>query len=422
MSIDTIASLLTQKTGLDPAALGADAVGRAVRRRMAEHGLSDYGRYEETLLASDEEWQSLVDEIVVRETWFFRDWTPFVFLRRYVREQWAPAHPGHVLRALSVPCATGEEAYSIAMTLLDAGMAKESFRVDALDVSRTAIARCREATYRAASFRGEHLEFRRRHFAAVEGGYRPLPEVAAAVAFRQGNLLDAGFSAARGPYDVVFCRNLLIYFDLASRKRAGENLHRLLADAGVLFAGHAETTYTLGPRFAPLGEPGAFAYRKTAAVPPSDPAQPGEWHAVTRHSRGSAWGALRQLPCSPDASRRESMPPNSSIEDPQSLLERASRLADEGSLDAAAALCRQLVEGQDPCVEAHCLLGLIQEALGDRLQAEDYYNRALFLRPDHYESLVHLILLVESRGDSAWAAALRARAGRIRDLEKSHAG
>jgi chemotaxis protein methyltransferase WspC len=404
---------------------------------MAERALSDCGRYEETLLASDEEWQSLVDEIVVRETWFFRDGSPFVFLRRHVREQWAPAHPGRVLRALSVPCATGEEAYSIAITLLDAGMAKNSFRVDAFDVSRTAIARCREAKYGEGSFRGGHLEYRQRYFAPVEGGYRPLPEVTSSVAFRQGNLLDTGFSAAGGPYDVVFCRNLLIYFDLASRKRATDNLHRLLADDGILFTGHVESTYTLGPRFAPVEEPQAFAYRKAAAVPR------GEWHAVTRRSRGSACEASWQVPCSPDASRRESMPPDpgtdlsadskptraaapdenvAPVEDSRTLLEKASRLADEGSLEAAAAICRRLVEGVGPCVEAYCLLGLIQAALGDRLQAEDYYNRALFLHPDHYESLVHLILLVESRGDDARAAALRERAGRIRDMENRHAG
>jgi chemotaxis protein methyltransferase WspC len=110
------------------------------------------------------------------------------------------------------------------------------------------------------------------------------------------------------------------------------------------------------------------------------------------------------------------------VDDTPSLLERASQLADEGSLDAAAAICRQLVERENPRAEAYCLLGLIEEALGDRLRAEGSYTRALFLDSNHYESLIHLILLVESRGDATRAAALRARVGRIREQENRHAG
>jgi len=110
------------------------------------------------------------------------------------------------------------------------------------------------------------------------------------------------------------------------------------------------------------------------------------------------------------------------VEDSKAILQRAGRLADEGSLDDAALLCRQLVAGPMPCVEAYCLLGLIEEARGNKPQAEDCYNRALYLNPEHYESLIHLLLLVESRGDHARADTLRARAGRIRDKESTHAG
>jgi chemotaxis protein methyltransferase WspC len=416
MSVDRIAALLTRKTGLDPAALGTDAVAQAVRRRMAGCGLSDCGRYEEKLLSSDEEWQSLVDEVVVKETWFFRDGATFDFLRRHLRERWLPAHAGRVLRALSVPCATGEEACSIAITLLQAGMAAQSFQIDAFDVSRTAIARCREATYGTSSFRGGRLELRGQYFTAVEGGYRPRSEVTAGITFRQGNLLEAGFAAGQGPYDIVFCRNLLIYFDLAARKLAGENLYRLLADDGVLFAGHTETTYTLGARFAPLEEPRAFAYRKVLALPQSEPA----WQAALLSSRRAERRAAE--PPSPSARPEPALPPKlAPVDDSPALLERASRLADEGALDAAAAICRQLVARQNPRADACCLLGLIEEALGDRGQAEGCYTRALFLDPDHYESLIHLILLVESRGDAPRAAALRARVGRTGELENRHA-
>jgi chemotaxis protein methyltransferase WspC len=420
MPDDRIAALLTRRTGLTPNSLGPEAVVQAVRRRMAACGLSDIVGYEERLLASDEEWHLFVDEVVVRETWFFRDWTPFALLQRYVRERWLPRRSGRLLRVLSVPCATGEEACSIAIALLEAGLAGTSFQIDAVDISRTALARCREARYGESAFRGGHLELRDRYFTTVDGsGYRPLSEVTASISFRQGNLLETGFTAGRTPYDIVFCRNLLIYFDLPARKLAAENLWRLLADDGVLFAGHTESTHTLGPRFALWDDPRAFAYLKVLTPAPDTPAPP----AVSTPRRVErpvvdapplATRGLAKVP-TPHAAKP------ARVDDAPLLLERAKRLADEGTLDTAADVCRQLVERDDPSADAFCLLGLIKEALGDRIQAEGCYTRALFLDPDHYESLVHLILLLEARGDSARAAALRARLGRLGELENRHA-
>lgn len=429
MSVDRIATLLTQKTGLAPAALGADAVAQAVRRRMAECGLTDDGCYEQRLSTSNEEWQSFVDEVVVKETWFFRDWTPFVFLGRHVREQWRPAHPGRALHALSVPCATGEEACSIAIALLDAGLAGRSFQIDAVDLSRAAIAKCRDGAYGDSSFRGGRRNMYERYFTAGEDGRRPLPEVTANITFRRGNLLEPGFAAGHGPYDIIFCRNLLIYFDPAARKVAAENLHRLLADDGILFAGHTESTYTLGARFASLDEPQAFAYRKvlapaqkTTPLSPGGRGTGGEGAAPElAHSRAALSWPPKQKP--EQAAPAEPAPAQPApVDDSLALLDRASRLADEGSLDAAAAICRQLLERDNPHPDAFCLLGVIEEASGRRSEAENCYNRALFLDPQHFESLIHLTLLVESRGDAARAAALRARAERLREAENRHAG
>jgi chemotaxis protein methyltransferase WspC len=424
MPWDRIATWLTQTTGLDPAALGPEAVAHAVRRRMAQLGLGDERQYAERLVAGGEECDALVDEVVVCETWFFRDWAPFELLQRHVRAQWRSGPPRGLLRVLSVPCASGEEACSIAIAVLEAGMPAERFQIDAVDISRTAIARCREATYRASSFRGGHLELRERYFTPVEGGHRPRAEVTANIRFRQGNLLEPGFTAGHAPYDIIFCRNLLIYFDAAARKLAADNLYRLLADDGILFAGHTETARTLADRFAPLSEPGAFAYRKvTAAVQGGKlfqstcPLTPGPSPARGEGSNASASETRR--PAASSVVRPAA--PSKPVDKTPSLLEQARQLSDAGALDAAAAICRQLVEQQDPCAGAFCLLGLIEEALGDRLQAEGCYNRALFLDPDHYESLVHLILLVESRGDAGRGAALRARAERLRTVENPHA-
>ena len=235
---------------------------RTVQRRRAACGLSDPDAYLRQLTDSEEEWVKLVDAVVVLETWFFRDWEPFVFLRKFVASEWRPAHRGETLRVLSVPCSTGEEPYSIAMALLDEGLTANDFCIDAVDVSRDALDRGAAAAYDKHAFRGEHLEFRDRYFEQTAQGYRLNPEVVRPVDFQCGNILNSRFLTDRRSYDIIFCRNLLIYLDPAGQQRVVRVLDRLLAQDGVLFTGHVETSYLLGPGFVHIPHRRAFAYRK----------------------------------------------------------------------------------------------------------------------------------------------------------------
>jgi chemotaxis protein methyltransferase WspC len=112
-------ALLTQQMGLDPSTVGSSLISRGLQARMSELGLGDQDEYERVLRGSREELQNLIEEIVVPESWFFRDDRPFGFLREHVEARWL-ANPGaRPLRALSLPCAGGEEPYSIAMAFLD---------------------------------------------------------------------------------------------------------------------------------------------------------------------------------------------------------------------------------------------------------------------------------------------------------------
>ena len=426
MSLDAVTSWLTRHIGLEPETVGLRNVHRAILRRMAESGLreEDAETYSADLLASPEEQQRLIEEIVVPETWFFRDWEPFVYLERHVTREWLPAHPDGGLRVLCCPCATGEEPFSVAMTLLDAGMPTDRFDIEGVDISHKSIDRCREGVYRPSSFRGEHLAFRDRYFDPVDGRYRLKPEVREAVRFSQGNMLSVRFSTDRGPYDVVFCRNLLIYFDAAARRRAVDVIDRLLKDDGVLFAGHVETTFVLGSRFAPVPHPRSFAYRKAASrreaptrsgrdrvvrKPTARTPPPRRWAPGRAPLRDTATSAAPPRP-EPAASRTAPRP-----------IEEAKRLADAGRLEEAVSLCREIVSGQGPTAEVYCLMGLLREAGGDMPHAEECFNKALYLDPDHHESLVHLMLLLQTRGAAAQAQVIRQRAERARAREAAEA-
>jgi chemotaxis protein methyltransferase WspC len=125
--------LLEAEIGLDLDSVGASSLRAAVAARMAARGVRDPALYA-SLLESRDEREALVDAVVIPETWFFRDRVPFELLAER-------ATPG--LRVLSAPCSSGEEPYSIAMALLDAGLAPGGFRIDALDISAPLLARAR---------------------------------------------------------------------------------------------------------------------------------------------------------------------------------------------------------------------------------------------------------------------------------------
>src|SRR5438132_309336 len=129
MNLSEIANLLRETMGLDSASVGSSVIERAVQARVAACAMQDLQAYWEHIRTSEAELQELVEAVVVPETWFFRDREAFAAMTRMAHGDWLPHHPSGTLRLLSLPCATGEEPYSIAMALLDTGFAAHRFRV-----------------------------------------------------------------------------------------------------------------------------------------------------------------------------------------------------------------------------------------------------------------------------------------------------
>ncbi|MBI4863189.1 MAG: protein-glutamate O-methyltransferase CheR, partial [Candidatus Riflebacteria bacterium] len=250
---------LAREIGLDVLSVGRQALAAAIARRMDHCSLRDPSAYVRLLTGSREERVALIDAVVVPETWFFRDRGPFEHLVRHVTQVWLPAHRSGSLLILSVPCSTGEEPYSIAMALLDAGLRPGSFRIEASDISVASLQRAEAAIYGPTSFRGSDISFRDRHFVARDGSFELKPAVRSQVRFRPGNLLDPGFAAGSGPYDIVFCRNLIIYQTDDARKSILRTLYGLTAPRGLLFVGHAELTSIMTERWTAVRQPCAFA-------------------------------------------------------------------------------------------------------------------------------------------------------------------
>jgi chemotaxis protein methyltransferase WspC len=419
-----IEDLLASRIGLDPASVGSTLIVRAARRQMKALGLDRLDAYEDRIRSSGPELQALVEEVIVAESWFFRDEQPFECFREYVRAHRHKSLPAPPLRILSLACAGGEEPYSIAMTLLDLGLPPRRFLIDAIDISAHQLAIARGGIYSPNSFRGRDLGYRDRHFRPHPAGYELDPTIRGAVQFLHANVLDPDLLERSSAYDVVFCRNLLIYLSAPARVGVVAVIDRLLAPEGLLIIGHADRLDLSGTpvRFTAVGGPACFAYRRAArghaSLPglPFEPAQPVP-HWVARPSTSTTAPAARAPVHDGGARFQPGGPDETAVspaagDSPATLLEQAADLANQGRFSEAVAACQQHLQHVGLSADAYYLMGMICQAAGDRRRAEECFHKVVYLDPRHDEALLSLALLAERRGDLAAATGFRRRAER----------
>ncbi len=447
MPLKTIERLLEEKIGLSVETIGVDAITSVINRRMAECNLRDHSAYVRYLAEHEAEWEDLIEAVVVPETWFFRNEESFVFLERYVKTEWTRQHPASTIRALSIPCSSGEEPYSIAMTFVEAGLSTEQFVIDAVDISQKALAKAKKGIYGPESFRRhDTLPLRDQYFVvADDGSFHIQQQLRSTVRWLHGNLLNEYILQSAPSYDVVFCRNLLIYLSVLARNRVSATINRLLARRGLLFVGHAERPLFQAENFVAVTMPGVFAYYREGQLDEGvicgeqHPAQPFERRRTSRFTVPRQNISKHQAavppsppppppppPAKPEIERRR--PPSSSQpgSQPPAVIERrkprnptmqqldaARELADQGNLDEALHLCDAVLAENAAHVQAHFLMGLVYQALKDESRAEKSFNKTIYLDPDHHEALYYLALMMEERGQHEKAKQLRERIHRI---------
>ena len=420
MLVDEFSGLLKRKMGLDSRSIGAAAVERAVRHRMSATGVDDERDYLMRVQASPAEMQLLIESVVVPETWFFRYPESQQAMAQLACERLfgAGAADERVLRVLSLPCSSGEEPYSIAMALLDAGVPASRFQIDALDISERVVQFARRGLYGRNSFRGDALDYRDRYFTETGDGHQLSAQVMERVRFQSGNLFDAGLLAHAPAYDFVFCRNLLIYFDQATQERAVQVLRRHTREDGVLFVGPAETSLLTARRLPPVAMPHCFAFLARRA-------RCGAGRCLPVQARGLAGAAGIARP---RAAPARAAPTHAPSGPPCGAAGRAGRsrrgqigirgrnlaAPDRGAGGPGAREGRdralRRLERYGASADGFYLQGLLQDAAGDARQAQAAYRKVLYLQPNHREALLHLAALVASEGDHERAQAAGARA------------
>jgi chemotaxis protein methyltransferase WspC len=477
--LSAIAKLLSQTIGLDPDTIGHHRIARAAETRRVGCKLPDIESYWARLQTSASELEELIELLIVPETWFFRDSKPFDYLKTYVTSEWLLKPNGsttltdhrNTLKLLSVPSSTGEEPYSMAIALLEAGLHPKQFAIDAIDISHRSLAKARRGLYTKNSFRGDAWTGRwfdavypersrrahqpSRYFQQTAEGYELCQLVKGLVNFQQGNVMTS-LAIAPKQYDIIFCRNLLIYLKSEVCSQVLAALDRLLIPGGLLFVGASETGKIVPDNYTSIRQPFTFAYRKSkpslAQLAPLNITQRFDtstslsYHGVDPECFRRTHRPLGQVPSQlitpqtlpkqslgvknysrPDSQQIKESDPSASSKDlspePTSSLDlqTVKKLADDGREAEAIALCKSYLVHHPTSAAAYTLLGELYHAHQQNAEAERCFQRAIYLEPTCYEALVHLALLKENQGDTVGAKIIQQRIQRLQHRLKTEA-
>lgn len=239
---ERVRELIYQRAGISLHAGKQAMVYSRLSRRLRETGQTSFSRYLQWLqsasgAAADAEWQEFVNCLTTNLTSFFREEHHFVSLLSDLK-----ARAGHPQRIWCNAASTGEEPYTIAMTCVEALGTTAPVKIVASDIDTKVLATASRGIYPADS-RGLSPERLRSHFLRGKGdnagSIRVKPELAKLIEFRTHNLMDTRWSLG-DPFDIVFCRNVMIYFDAPTQRKVLERIHAVMKPKSLLFVGHSE--------------------------------------------------------------------------------------------------------------------------------------------------------------------------------------
>jgi chemotaxis protein methyltransferase CheR len=264
--LERICALIYRATGMTFGEKKRYYLERRIAARM-KRTATDIARYVELLERDPHERQQLINAVTINETYFFREDHQFRALVDVVLPAIVAGKvPGDRVRIWSMPCSTGEEPYSIALWLLEHWPLVDAYHIEIVgsDIDTHALDAAREGRFGARALARLPAKMVDAYFEA-ESGYRRkiIDDLRESVLFTQANLTDPSSVAAQGQFDVILCRNLLIYFDEDSRRRAARNLYDALVPGGFLLLGHSESMARIDERFELVRLGSAIGYRRS---------------------------------------------------------------------------------------------------------------------------------------------------------------
>ena len=256
---EALTEKISRERGISCASYKDKCLKRRIAVRMRARGVHTYQDYAKLLDQDAREYQELLDTLTINVTKFFRNAETWTALQPYLAELARIRAPAE-LRVWSAGCASGEEPYTIAVLLAEAlgESARERASVDATDIDRLSLERTRQAQYPDAAFTEMPAHLRRRYFADGQ----PLPLIRELVHVRTHDLTRE--RPPRPPYDLVVCRNVVIYFERQAQERLFQVFIDALAPGGILLLGKVETLFGPARERLKLADPRERIYVKPA--------------------------------------------------------------------------------------------------------------------------------------------------------------
>nr|MBF0222163.1 hypothetical protein [Desulfobulbaceae bacterium] len=387
LAITILESVLLKEIGLNISSLGKNSIKKALTRRMKSISESSFYAYISLIKSSTLELNAFIDEVAINETWFYRDEAPFSTLSNFSLTC-LRMNPNLPVRLLSIPCSTGEEPYSMAISLIEAGFNETQYIIDAIDISDRSLATAKEGIYKNNSFRGHSKRFQPRYFDRFEkSSYSVKKIVKNCINFRKGNLLNLPPSISSKTYNIIFCRNLLIYLDGSFHQRVIEILSNLLHDDGLLFIGHSESGIFTDSPFSPAPYPKTFSYIKKKAVPevPASFITQGQSIKVQHPQDQSETVENSETFFSPV--------------DKNMGLAQAKIFTENKEYDKAVRIYEEIIHKKGPSANIFYLLASIFYNKSEFKNSIQMLKKAIYLEPNFIEALNLLSLIYKDLGD-----------------------
>lgn len=368
----------------------ADSLRISLVTRATRFGFLSLDEYYKHLSTDEAEFKALMNLVTINETSFFRFPAQFEALKKNIVPEIVDGKPEiqKSVRVWSAGCSTGEEPYTIAMTLLDSGLEGFGYTGEVLgtDVSTSALDRAREGVYPSRALLNVPHSISTRFFEPTANGHRVVDKVRAPVTFQYHNLIKEPFPLGlMGNWDIIFCRNVTIYFRLESTRRVIQNFYDALNPGGYLFVGHSETLTSISDHFDPVEVGGVFLYRKPHPRRPSFSAKlsdssvsPTRSRTTTAQRRERLRSVPREVPAAESTSILQ--PANEELS-ATVLLAQAKEASAEGHAAQALSIAEEVLQAEPDNVQALLITAWARLDMGDLDGAFDDARAALEMDP-----------------------------------------
>jgi chemotaxis protein methyltransferase CheR len=391
-----------------------DSIRISVHSRATFHGFSNYSEYYNFLTKNEEEFRELISLIAINETYFFRYPEQFAVLREFILPEIAAKNRSrkeNSIRIWSAGCSTGEEPFSIAISVVESLHDWKDWDVHILgtDVSNKALSIAMKGRYGKNSFRITSEEIREKYFRKVSFDFWEVKQfLKDLVMFSYHNLIKEPYPLIfMEMWDIIFCRNVTIYFRPESTKRVIENMFKSLKPGGYLFMGHTETLYHINPGFELVRYGDVFVFKKPDEVRKSE-AENRFYEQAARFMPGKSRGSERRpLAAETDSSVDLASEILKSID--KNIDEAAEKLdilksliytnLDEGKLEQAQADLEKALKENPFDSELHYLYGILMKKIDKNDCAENAFKKAVYLDHTNYLALMELANIKLEEGD-----------------------